>query len=486
MPTHSLARWLFLRALGAVYLVAFLSLWVQVAGLIGSRGILPAATFLDWVGARTGPERYRLLPTLFWLSPTDGCLHFLCGGGAALSVLLILGVAPMPVLLLLWVFYLSLVTIGQDFLGFQWDGLLLETGLLAVFLAPPGLRARTATESPVPPSALWLLRFLLFRLMFTSGAVKLRSGDPTWRGLTALRVHYETQPLPTWIGWFMHHLPARLHTVSTLIMFAVELMVPFLIFGPRPLRLAACVLMVGLQLLIAATGNYGFFNLLTLVLCLLLLDDGVFPARWREWMGTPAADAAWTSGTSWSVAPLAVVVAVTSAIQIASAVGLQVRWPHPMATLYRAVAPLRTFNPYGLFAVMTTSRPEIILEGSRDGAAWRTYDFRWKPGDLRGRPAFVAPHMPRLDWQMWFAALGACEDSPWFQAFVARLLEGSPPVVGLLGQDPFPEGPPRFIRSTLYDYHFTDFKTLRAEGTWWRRTPIGPFCPTMTVSAESP
>ena len=486
MPTHSLARWLFLRALGAVYLVAFLSLWVQIAGLIGSRGILPAATFLEWVGARTGPERYRVLPTLFWLLPTDAGLHLLCGGGAALSVLLILGIAPMPVLFLLWLFYLSLVTIGQDFLGFQWDGLLLEVGLLAVFLAPPGLRPRMPTESPVPPPALWLLRWLLFRLMFTSGAVKLRSGDPAWRGLTALRVHYETQPLPTWIGWIAHQLPARLHTASTVLMFVIELAVPFLIFGPRPLRLAACVMMVGLQLMIAATGNYGFFNLLTLVLCLLLLDDRVFPARWRESMGTPAADAAWTSWTSWAVAPLAVVVAVTSAVQIAGAVGLQVRWPRPMAALYRAVAPLRTFNPYGLFAVMTMSRPEILIEGSRDGAEWRPYAFRWKPGDPRGRPGFVAPHMPRLDWQMWFAALGPCEDSPWFQAFVGRLLEGSPPVVGLLARDPFPEGPPRFIRSTLHDYRFTDVKTLRADGTWWRSAPMGPFCPTMTASAESP
>src|SRR6185436_17649219 len=203
--------------------------------------------------------------------------------------LLILGIAPMPVLLLLWVFYLSLVTIGQDFLGFQWDGLLLETGLLAVFLAPPGLRPRLPTEAPLPLPALWLLRVLLFRLMFTSGAVKLKSGDPAWRGLTALRVHYETQPLPTWIGWIAHQLPARLHTVSAALMFVTEMAVPFLIFGPRPLRLAACVMMAGLQLLIAATGNYGFFNLLTLVLCLLLLDDQVFPARWRDWMGAPAA-----------------------------------------------------------------------------------------------------------------------------------------------------------------------------------------------------
>jgi hypothetical protein len=486
MASHSLARWLFLRALGAVYLVAFLSLWVQVAGLIGSRGILPASTLLDWVGARAGPERYRLLPTLFWLHPSDGFLSFLCGGGVCLSVLLIFGVAPMPVLFLLWAFYLSLVVVGQDFLGFQWDGLLLETGLLAIFLAPPGLRPRIGAESPVPLPALWLLRFLLFRLMFTSGAVKLASGDAAWRGLTALRVHYETQPLPTWIGWLAHQLPAKVQTVSTAAMFAVELLVPFLIFAPHPLRLAGFCVLAGFQLLIAATGNYGFFNLLTLVLCLLLLDDRVFPARWREWMGGPAAADSWTSWQSWAVAPLALVVAVTSAIQIANAVGLRVRWPRPVVALYRTLQPFRTFNPYGLFAVMTPTRPEIVIEGSRDGTVWTLYEFRWKPGDLHRRPAFVAPHMPRLDWQMWFAALGGCEDSPWFQAFLRRLAEGSPPVLALLKRNPFPDGPPRYIRSTLYDYHFTDVKTLRREGTWWRRTSIGPFCPTVTAPAQAP
>jgi len=318
-----------------------------------------------------------------------------------------------------------------------------------------------------------------------SGAVKLRSGDPLWRGLSALRVHYETQPLPTWIGWLAHQLPAKIHTVSTAAMFAIELLVPFLIFGPRPVRLTACGLLAGLQLLIAATGNYGFFNLITLALCLLLLDDQVFPARWREWMGGGGADS-WTSWQAWAVVPLAVVVAVTSTIQIAGAVGLQPRWPRPMVALYRALQPFRTFNPYGLFAVMTPTRPEILIEGSRDGATWIPYEFRWKPGDLRGRPAFVAPHMPRLDWQMWFAALGRCEDAPWFQAFLERLVQGSPPVVGLLKRNPFPEGPPLYIRSTLYDYHFTDVKTLRADGTWWRRTEMGPFCPTVTAGTEAP
>jgi hypothetical protein len=189
---------------------------------------------------------------------------------------------------------------------------------------------------------------------------------------------------------------------------------------------------------------------------------------------------------SLAVAPLALVVAVTSTIQIANAVGLQVRWPRPMVALYRVLQPFRTFNPYGLFAVMTPTRPEIIIEGSRDFANWTAYEFRWKPGDLRVRPGFVAPHMPRLDWQMWFAALGSCEDSPWFQAFLARLAEGSPPVVGLLARNPFPDGPPRYIRTTLYDYHFTDVKTLRADGTWWRRSPIGPFCPTITADPQAP
>jgi hypothetical protein len=272
-----LARWIFLRLLGVVYLSAFLSFGFQVQGLIGGQGILPAARYLQQI-EEIGPKRFYVAPTLCWIDPF---LNRLSLAGAALAVFLMVGIAPIPVLVLLWALYLSLCTAGQVFMGYQWDALLLETGLLAVFLAPGGLWPRLARERPPSRIVLWLFWLLLFRLVFRSGVVKLLSGDPTWRHATALDYHYWTQPLPTWTSWTMNQLPGWLQKLSVLVMFVLELLVPPLVLLGRRCRLLAFPGLVLLQILIAATGNYGFFNLLTVALCILLLDDAVFPARWR-------------------------------------------------------------------------------------------------------------------------------------------------------------------------------------------------------------
>jgi lipase maturation factor 1 len=472
-------RDLFLRALAIVYLIAFVSLAFQIEGLVGSRGILPASQLLEWVRSQTGAERYWILPTLCWLSSSDAFLLFLCWGGGFLSLLLFARVAPIVVLPLLWAFYLSLTTVGQVFLGYQWDALLLETGLLAMVLAPLGLRPRRDVEPAAPASAVWLLRWLLFRLMLGSGVVKLRSGDEAWRTLTALRVHYETQPLPTWVGWYAHQLPGWFQTFSAATMFAVELGAPFLIFAGRRGRRIACAAFVGLQLLIAATGNYCFFNLLTIALCLLLLDDDALPRKWRPspTPGAPApASPRWLRGL---LATAGVASFVLSLVIVTDTAGLPVPWPRALLSALDAVSPFRSVNSYGLFAVMTMSRPEIVVEGSADGEVWRPYVFRWKPGDVTRRPGFVAPHQPRLDWQMWFAALGTCESNAWFVRFVDKLLEGSPPVLGLLAENPFPAQPPRMIRATLYDYRFTRIGEAESHSAWWRRKELGPYCPVM-------
>ncbi|MGH9469702.1 MAG: lipase maturation factor family protein, partial [Terriglobia bacterium] len=273
-PTHFLPRWIFLRLLGIAYLAAFASLWPQIAGLAGVHGILPAQTFLASVAHSMGPERYCLLPTLAWLNASDGFLKFLAEGGAALSIALILGIAPGPVLVALWVFYLSLVTAGQDFMVFQWDILLLEAGFLAIFIAPwSGLAGhwRTPGFAARPPSKVivWLLRWLLFRLMFLSGCVKLLSGDPTWRNLTALEYHYHTQPLPTPLAWYAAQLPAWFQKCSVAGVFVIEIGVPFLIFAPRRIRFIGCAVLAAFQVLIALTGNYAFFNLLAITLCVM-------------------------------------------------------------------------------------------------------------------------------------------------------------------------------------------------------------------------
>ena len=493
-PDHLLSRWIFLRALGVIYLVAFLSLWTQISGLIGHNGILPTDRFLSAIKQQCdaqgiGLERFHLVPTLCWLDSSDGFLYLQCAAGTACAILLILGIAPVPCLTLLWLLYLSLVTIGQDFLGFQWDNLLLEAGFLAIFFAPLQLLPRTSRESPPSIIILWLLRLLLFKLMFSSGCVKLLSDDPNWRNLTALTFHYQTQPLPTWPGWYASQLPLWFQKFSCGVVFALELGAPFLIFAPRRIRVLGCAAMVSLQTLILLTGNYTFFNFLTLALCLLLLDDfvlqRVFPSGGRRLLSFSAQPATFSRSRRWPKAvtvPVAVVVITISLFQMASMFGTRSGLWAPAAFLNAELAPLRTVNSYGLFAVMTTTRREIIVEGSDDGTNWLAYDFKYKPGDVNRRPGFVEPFQPRLDWQMWFAALGDFRQNPWFVDFCVRLLQGSPEVLSLLGNNPFPAKPPRYVRAKLYDYHFTNFTERHATGAWWKRERVGDYLPAFSLA----
>jgi predicted DCC family thiol-disulfide oxidoreductase YuxK len=525
-PSYALVHGLFLRLLGVIYFAAFVSFWLQIGGLVGSHGIIPAHETMELVGEQVkqqqiGLDRYRLFPTLCWFGASDGSLKLQCAIGAVASVLLIAGLATAPVLFLLWLLYLSLTAIGGVFLAFQWDNLLLEAGFVAVFLAPIKFWSKSHSITAPPRVPRWLLRWLLFRLTFESGCVKLLSGDPTWQNLTALNFHYETQPLPTWIGWYVHQLPGWFHSASVAIMFVIELVVPFLIFAPRRPRIVACIALVSLQLIIMATGNYCFFNLLTIALCLVLLDDAALltclPHKWRVRFLPPntgaiggAPDLVETSrgptATSlapdttashpdtrhstrvlswhwpvWITGPLAAMILLITMAQLSGMLGLHADLPSVVESLERWLRPFRSVNHYGLFAVMTTSRPEIVVQGSADGQKWLDYGFKYKPGDLKRRPGFVAPHQPRLDWQMWFAALGSYRNNPWFIKFCVQLLKGSPDVLALLGKNPFPDAPPRFIRAVVYDYHFTDLKARRKEGAWWRREFKENYCPVLSL-----
>ncbi|HTN70846.1 MAG TPA: lipase maturation factor family protein, partial [Methylomirabilota bacterium] len=400
-----------------------------------------------------------------------------------LSAALICGFFELPILFLLWAFYLSLLNVGGEFLSFQWDSLLLETGFLSMFLAPLSFRwFRKATFSP-PKIIHWLFRALLFRLMFSSGVVKLASGDPSWRSFTALRYHYETQPLPTRAAWYFHQLPGGFQDISVLVMFFIELVIPFLVFGPKNLRLAAAAGIIFLQILIFITGNYCFFNLLAIALCLLLLDDSVWPKRWRS----GAKETKTRRLRCWPnrvQVPLAVFIILVSLVQLTALFTRRMRLPLPIAQIIEVTRPFYIVNSYGLFAVMTTTRPEIIVEGSSDGDTWVPYEFKYKPGDLQQPPMQVAPHQPRLDWQMWFAALGSYQDNPWFINFATRLLQGSPEVLKLLKTNPFPDRPPRYVRATLYHYRFTDFATLKREGAWWRRDRLWSYIPPLSLRQE--
>ena len=511
-----LSRWIFIRLLGVIYLVAFISLWRQIDGLIGHNGILPVADYLEAVSERLGPERCWWAPTFCWFNASDGFLHLQCAAGVALSLLLIAGVAPVLDLLFLWAIYLSLSTVCRDFLSFQWDILLLETGFLAIFLAPRQWLPKLSRETMPSGTVLWLCRWLLFRLMFMSGAVKLLSRDPAWWNLTALAVHYETQPLPTWIGWYAHQLPLWIQRTCCALMFITELATPFLIFCGRGTRQIACGAFFLFMLLISLTGNYCFFNLLTVTLCLLLLDDAFLlrllpssaaafvnrrlipptasgsqlqeasrpeevppPVEFPSWegLGVGSRKGLRTVG----VAVLAAVVLALSGLETTARLFRVENLPRPALQLLRLASPLRTVNSYGLFAVMTTTRPEIVVEGSNDGVTWLPYEFKWKPGELKRRPAFVAPHQPRLDWQMWFAALGDYRREPWFMNFLVRLLQGSPEVLALLQKNPFAGPPPRSVRAVLYEYRFTDVAVRRATGEWWQRERKGLYCPEISL-----
>lgn len=477
-----LSRWLFLRGLGIVYFVAFCSYWSQVDGLIGSQGILPIAPFLDAVRQNYGAERYWLLPTLAWLNASDASLHVLCAGGALLSLLLIAGVAQRVVLALLWIDYLSLAVAGQTFLNFQWDALLLEAGLVAILFAPRWqFLPRPSREQPPSLVSVWLVRWLAFRIMFLSGLVKLTFDDPTWWKWQALDFHYFTQPIPTWTSWWMHAMPHWWGVASMTFMWWAELVAPFGIFMPwRRARRIAFWSIVGLQILIMATGNYGFFNLLTIVLCIPIVNDGFWP-RWLRKRFT-FADA--TRSRSWRrhcraalVAPLATVIVLVTTMELVESFNHAIAWPTPLSWLRERVAPFRSINGYGLFRVMTTTRREIVIEGSDDGSTWKAYEFKYKPGDPNSRPTFCAPHMPRLDWQMWFAALGDYRENPWFMNFMARLMENSKPVTALLKTNPFPDRPPRYVRALFYDYRFTTPNDRRETGAWWKRELLGLYCP---------
>ena len=518
---------LLLRLLAGVHLVAFVSLWVQIDGLVGSRGILPARDFFAYLERVLGDgalERFVNVPSLLWFGAGDGVLHVLCAVGVLLSLLAIAGMVTAPVFAALWICYLSLVWGGQTFLAFQWDTLLLEATLCAVVLAPLGWPFRRAAGTPAidgprslaatvraafrvapdPAAArpgMWLFRLLVVKLMFLSGAVKLLSLDPTWWRLTALDVHYFTQPLPVAASWYAHHLPEWFHRLSVLVMFAVELGAPWLVFFRR-LRLPGMGVLLLLQLLIAATGNYGFFNLLTAVLCLSWLGAGTV-GGWTRTSGLQAA-AAGGGGpprvrpgirVRWAVATVILLLSLLTTMReltrslprgpetppaaAVTADFIDRALVDPAAPLLRAIAPFRSINGYGLFRAMTTSRPEIVVETSVDGATWSELEFRFKPGDLERPPRAAFPHMPRLDWQMWFAALDPA-GADWLGSFVERLFEAEPAVLGLLGRASRQAEPPRYVRLRLYDYAFSE---PGGGARWWQREFLYDLSPLLAREA---
>ena len=479
-PTYLAARRWFLSSLGLIFLVAFVSLWVQVDGLIGSNGITPVSEFLPAVRAQLGDRAFWIMPTLLWLNPSDTFVHLLCGAGVVLSLLLVFRIAPAISLFGLVISYLSFAAISDGFLnpffGYQWDILLIETGFFSIFLAPWKLWPTRTSELAPPRVAIFLLKLLLFKLMFMSGVVKLTCGEDAWWNLTALDYHYWSQPLPTVLGWWADQSPEWFKKFSVAFCLVVEIIVPFFIWAPRRLRLIACALLILLQIIIGATGNYNFFNLLTIALCLLLIDDPVAVSL-RETRGRPRGTRLQDQLASYATI---VVVALTLPFNVWFIYSSFKTFPQP-PQFVQSIEQLRIVNGYGLFRVMTKDRKEIVIEGSADGMDWKPYEFKWKPGDVMRAPGWCQPHQPRLDWQMWFAALGSVQHNPWFVQTAIDLLRGKPQVAALLEKNPFPEAPPRFIRATFYRYRFTSAEEHRQTGAWWKRQELGEYLPTVSL-----
>ncbi len=480
-PRFVLSRWLFLKLLAVIYFIAFGSLLPQIHGLIGVEGLLPIHLYLQRAFELWGTEAYYQLPTLLWIHPSDTFLIGLCWLGVILSaVALTTSVAPATIFGILWVLYLSLTIAGQEFLSFQWDVLLLEAGLLAVLYCPFGLHKTSIYKKSPAAAARWLIWGLAFKLTLLSGATKLLSGDPTWRNFSALQYHYETQPLPTWISWYLHNTADWFGVMSVALMFAIEIAVPFIIVFPptfRKTRTVGCVLLCVLQVVIALSGNYGFFNLLTLVLYLSLLDDYTLRKLLPHSLSKisaphPADEQRVLRPSGYALGATIFIVAVLSALTFAREIVPPNQMPAWTLTATRWIAPTRSINSYGLFRTMTTERQEIIMEGSLDGSEWKEYSFKWKPGNRSARPTFMQPYMPRLDWQMWFAALSPQDNAHWLFPLAEHVLDDNTTTLALLGHNPFPEQPPHFVRFLLYRYRFS----TPQEGTevrWWTRELIG-------------
>lgn len=480
-PQYFIVRWAFLRGLALIYFVAIASLWSQIHGLVGSSGIQPATQTLARASEQLGTSSYWYFPTVFWINASDEALSLVCTLGCLFALGLLMNRKPRFFAIGCWLVYLSLCTVGGVFMNFQWDILLLETGFLGILLAQTDLRPRFELEKPVPRSVILLLRWLLFRLMFMSGFVKLISGDAAWWDLTALGYHYESQPLPLATAWFVHHMPMFFHRIGGLVMFAVELLLPFLIFAPRGPRALAAVVFIWFQLLIVATGNYTFFNWLAILLCVVLLDDSylsrfVKPHYLVSQISRRYAAKLTRRNIMVGGVIAALLILLSSAHMMGRFSGYR-NLPMPVREALSVASPLHLSNSYGLFAVMTKGRREIIFEGSNDAKNWQAYEFRWKPDRIDKRPRLVAPHQPRLDWQLWFAALSDYRRHPWLIATMERLLEGSEPVLDLFAANPFEDAPPRYVRAMIWDYHFSPPDL--SSPNWWVREHERPYAPVL-------
>ena len=506
---HQISRWIFLRALGLIYFSAFYSLVFQIRGLIGPRGILPAGEYLTAVARGLGPLRFWFAPTLLWFSSSSHMLMALCWTGIVASLLVVANVWPRAMLLVCFVCFLSFVSAAGDFSGYQSDGMLLEAGFLALFFVPGGFFPGFGNARFPPRASLFLLRWEWFRIYFESGVVKLASGDEQWRHLTALDQYYQNGPLPTWIGWYVQHLPHWFHASTVVATLVMELVLVWMLFLPRHWRIVCFFLVTPWQIVVILTANYAFLNYIVLVLGFLLLDDRFLvrfvPTGLRA--GLPVTkESAWAlkskpssegpslvSETSPQVQPAAIVQHL-QALRLA-VITVALSWIFyattlPMLQMFwrgipllegpiTALEPFRIANQYGLFAVMTPNRYEVEFQGSNDGHVWVAYPFRYKPQSVMQAPRIYAPYQPRFDWNLWFASLGTWSQYPIVPRTEALLLMNDPDVLQLFAGNPFSDKPPHEVRAVLWQYWFSTMPEKRTRQIWWRRQLLGIYAPTL-------
>ena len=478
-PGHWLSRFVLLRLLGLVYLMAFLTLLEQGPALLGPRGLLPIDAHLNAFAAELGSRAagFRALPSIFWLGASAGALRAVAGVGVALSVAVLLGYANGLVLAALCALQISISNVGQTFYGFGWEIQLVETGFLCVFLCPL-LDGRPFGRRAPPVVAIWLLRWLAVRIMWGAGLIKLR-GDPCWRNLTCLDFHFETQPIPSPLSAYFHALPGWAHAVGVLFNHVVELGAPLLVLGPRRARHAAGFLMAALQVVLILSGNLAFLNWLTLIPIAACFDDGMWARILPRALVARAEAARAVATPSRAQTALVAAVGVMIALLSVSPVLNLLSGEQVMNTSFTSL-PL--VNTYGAFGSVGRERAQLVIEGTEDAVVtpetrWTAYQPRCQPADPARRPCWMSPYHRRLDWLLWFAAMGTPREYPWMVHLVAKLLEGDRDVVGLFAWDPFAGAPPRHVRVDLYRY-----RLARPDApVWWERTRVGEWLPPLSL-----
>ncbi len=498
--THLWVRWIFLRAFGLIYFSAFLPLIYEIRGMLGANGILPIADYLQAVEGAMHGFRFWYAPSVLWLGASDRALLVLCWVGIVASICVVLNLWPRLSLIVCFICFLSFVSVAQEFASFQSDGMLLEAGFIALFFAPAGLRPGLGAAAPPSRASFYLLRWEWFRIYFESGVVKIASGDQSWRSFTAMDDYYQNGPLPTWIGWYVQHLPHSFHAATAFFTLFAELALVWMLFLPRRLRIICFCIVTPFQIGIILTANYTFLNYLVLLLGVLLLDDRAvrwaLPRRVRTWLAgvapspapapvepansespyTPFAQSMWRLVSG---ACLGMSFYVTTALLLWMFLPT---FPLPESPI-RALEQWRIANRYGLFANMTHERYEIEFQGSSDGGkTWQAYPFRFKPQALDKAPGIYAPYQPRFEWCLWFASLDNWRNDRWVLWTQERLLKNDPSVLKLFASNPFAAGAPTQVRSVMYQYWFTDMQTKRDTGAWWRRELLGDYAPTLELA----